>query len=325
MSDEAATVAPSKQRSFRGLVVGGFLVTAVALLGYQQFQFNQLKRELSGLALTQDTNQQNQSQKIASLEQALQKLSEGVSVASQSLNQSSAVGADATHLKVAEAAYLVNLANDQLQYTHNQTLALNLLQRALEMISPMDDANLANVKQALTDNIATLTGSPTADLSALYTQLNTVNTDLDRLPLPATPLSTEQNADDKLNVSGLPWWKAQWRRTMHTLGQVVIVKYNGGGTPPLVLPEERVFIYQNLHAQMENVFWAVLNRDTGVYQAALGRMHLWIAQYFDMSSPITQSLLQQLQALSTQPIAGATVNLGGTQAAFTQYLSQAKA
>lgn len=324
MSDEAATVAPSKQRSFRGLVVGGFLVAAVALLSYQQFQFNQMKLELSGLSSTQDTNQQNQSQKIAGLEQDLQKLSEGVSVASQSLNQSSALGADVVHLSVAEAAYLVNLANDQLQYTHNQTLALNLLQRSLQIIAPIDDANLATIKQSLTDNIATLTGSPTADLSGLYTQLNTVNTDLDRLPLPATPLSAEQNADDKLNVSGLPWWKAQWRRTMHTLGQVVIVKYNGGGTPPLVLPEERVFIYQNLHAQMENVFWALLNRDVGVYQAALMRMHLWIAQYFDVSSPITQSLLQQLQALSTQPITGVAVNLGGTQEALSHYLTQAK-
>jgi uroporphyrin-3 C-methyltransferase len=322
MSDETTTITPEKQRSFRGLVMGGVLIAMVATLGYQHVQYNALHLELARLAATQSISDQNHSEKMTSLEQGLQKLSEGVSGASQNMNPAPAVTGNAT---VAEAAYLVNLANDQLQYMHNQTLALNLLQRASQMLSSVDDPNLNALKQSLADNVATLTASPTADLTGLYTQLSTLNTDLNRLPLPATPLSADENTDDKLNLSGLPWWKAQWRRTMHTLGKVVIVRYNGGGTPPLVLPEERVFIYQNLHAQMENVFWALLNRDTGVYQAALMRMHLWIAQYFDVTSPITQSILQQLQAFSTQPIAGATVNLGGTLEQFTHYLNQPKA
>lgn len=324
MSDETTTITPEKQRSFRGLVIGGVFIAALAVLGYQSIQYHELKVELSRLSTAQDENNQSHSEKMATLAESVQKLSEGVSVASQSMSQPS-IGGDTNHLTVAEAAYLVNLANDQLQYTHNQTLALNLLQRASQMLANVDDPNLNALKQSLTDNVATLTASPTADLTGLYTQLSTLNANLDRMPLPATPLSADENTDDKLNLSGLPWWKAQWRRTMHTLGKVVIVRYNGGGTPPLVLPEERVFIYQNLHAQMENVFWAVLNRDAGVYQAALMRMHLWIAQYFDVTSPMTQSILQQLQALSTQPISGAAVNLGGTLEQFTHYLNQPKA
>lgn len=324
MSDETTTITPAKKRSFRGVVMSGVFIAVMAALGYQAVQYTQLKAELSRLTSLQDENNQNHSAKMATLTESVQKLSEGVSVASQSMNQPS-MGGDSNHLTVAEAAYLVNLANDQLQYTHNQTLALNLLQRASQMLANVDDANLNALKQSLTDNIATLTASPTADLTGLYTQLSTLNANLDRMPLPATPLSADENTDDKLNLSGLPWWKAQWRRTMHTLGKVVIVRYNGGGVPPLVLPEERVFIYQNLHAQMENVFWAVLNRDAGVYQAALMRMHLWIVQYFDASSPITQSILQQLQAFSTQPISGAAVNLGGTLEQFTHYLNQPKA
>ncbi|HEU5280918.1 MAG TPA: uroporphyrinogen-III C-methyltransferase [Gammaproteobacteria bacterium] len=325
MSDETTTITPEKQRSFRGLIISGVFIAMAAALSYQFVQYHALHLELSTLAATQNLQDQNHAEKVASLEQGLQKLSEGVSVASQSLNQAPSIAGDANHLTVAEAAYLVNLANDQLQYTHNQTLALNLLQRASQILANLEDPNLNALKQSLADNVATLTAAPTADLTGLYMQLSTLNADLNRLPLPATPLSTDENTDDKLNVSGLPWWKAQWRRTMHTLGKVVIVRYNGGGVPPLVLPEERVFIYQNLHAQMENVFWALLNRDAGVYQAALMRMHLWIAQYFDVTSPITQSVLQQLQALSTQPIAGATVNLGGTLEQFTQYLHQPKA
>jgi uncharacterized protein HemX len=73
---------------------------------------------------------------------------------------------------------------------------------------------------------------------------------------------------------------------------------------------------------MENALWAVLNRDQGIYQAALMRMHAWIAQYFNAQAPETTTALTQLQSLASQNIGVPSINLEGTQQQFTNYLNK---
>ena len=58
--------------------------------------------------------------------------------------------------------------------------------------------------------------------------------------------------------------------------QIVVVRYNASTTLPLVLPEEKSFLYQNLHAEMESAMWAVLHRNPSVYQTSLTRLTSWI-------------------------------------------------
>lgn len=329
MSDETnAVVTPEPKKSGRHYVLWGACILSASLLGGGYYFFTTVN---GSLAKQVDALQSQVSQAQAALNDLQSRVSngstEGVNAASTNVSQVSmpatAGVADASRLSVAEAQYLVNLANDHLQLTHNPEMALVLLQRAAAVLSAVGSPSLNGLIQTLTENIATLTASPTADMNAVYTQLSAINADFDRMPLPFNPLKDNADADtDKVNVDGLPWWKAQWRRTMHTLGKVVIVRYNGGDAPPLVLPEERVFIYQNLHAQMENAMWAVLNRNEGIYQASLNRMAAWITQYFDTKNETTITVLQQLKALAAQPIAAPTLNLAPTLEQFSSYFKQ---
>lgn len=329
MSDEKnADVTPvAKSRSPHYLVWGTGLF-CVGLLGVACAVFYSMNGSLQKqvVALQSQTMQAqttlNDLQARVSSTSTDTASSTGVDATQVSLPATATAG-DAAHLSVAEAQYLVNLANDHLQLTHNPEMALVLLQRASQVLSTVASPSVSGLMQTLAQNIATLTASPTADMNAVYTQLTAINADFDRMPLPFNPLKDNADADtDKVNVDGLPWWKAEWRRTMHTLGKVVIVRYNGGDAPPLVLPEERVFIYQNLHAQMENAMWAVLNRNEGIYQASLNRMIAWITQYFDTKNETTVTVLQQLKALAAQPIAAPTLNLAPTLEQFSSYFKQ---
>ena len=76
--------------------------------------------------------------------------------------------------------------------------------------------------------------------------------------------------------------------------KIVIVHYNGSEQLPLVLPDEKIFLYQNLHAQLENAMWAVLHQRAEIYQASVMRAVGWTQRYFDQAAPATQSMISNL-------------------------------
>lgn len=136
------------------------------------------------------------------------------------------------------------------------------------------------------------------DVTAIYTKLIAVNVQLDQLPLPPTPLQQETavTSTDENNMSS---WQKGLNRTLQALYQIVIVRYNENKTMPLVLPEERHFLYQNLHAEMQSAIWGVLHRNPAVYHTSLARVTNWVQQYFVQSSPATAMVLQELTALQS--------------------------
>jgi uroporphyrin-3 C-methyltransferase len=94
---------------------------------------------------------------------------------------------------------------------------------------------------------------------------------------------------------------------------------------PLILPEEKAFLYQNLHAQMESAMWAVLQHNNDVYQASLARSLAWIQLYFDQEAAPTKNMLQNIAELQKTNIELKATNLSATLQLFDNYFAQTKA
>lgn len=145
------------------------------------------------------------------------------------------------------------------------------------------------------------------DVTTTFQQLSAINDQIDQLQLPPNPLQQEASPVPAEDETGMSWWQKGLNRSMQVLRQIVIVRYNDNKTMPLVLPEEKNFLYHNLHAEMQNAIWALLHHNAVVYQTSLARVTLWVQQYFVQQSPATINILQALTALRTvnvEPQAG---------------------
>ncbi len=88
------------------------------------------------------------------------------------------------------------------------------------------------------------------------------------------------------------------------------------------MPEEKMFVYQNLHAQMEAAMLGLLQHNQGVYQVSLARLTSWIKKYFQQDAPLTVDILQQLQNLQAVKLQAPDANIEMTLQAFQQFLAQ---
>lgn len=236
----------------------------------------------------------------------------------------SAEKGDLNKWRVAEAQYLVKLANDHLQYSNNLATALTLLQRATEVLNESTDSGIADIKQSIESDVVKLKAIPTLDVTTLYLRLTALNSTLDQLPLPLDPvnpvLAYQVAPASSKNAEG-GWWHTLVDRVIQSFNKIVIVQSHDDALSPITLPEQKTFLYQNLHAQMENAMWAVLNRNPEVYQASLTRLSAWVQQYFIQSSPKTLAALQSLEHLRSEAVKPPALRLNTTLQLFDQYYS----
>jgi uroporphyrin-III C-methyltransferase len=229
-----------------------------------------------------------------------------------------------TKWQIAEAQYLINTANDNLQFNQNPGLALILLQKAQQLLQHVKQDDLLEIQKSLAADIAHLQSVSPIDITSLYLKLSVVAQQITQLPLPINPLSMP-NKNQALTVNtSLPWWKAGLNYSLDALGKIVIVRKNSNAALPLVLPEEINFLQHNLQSQLEDAMWALLHRNMIIYQLSLGRSIQWIERYFDQQSPLTKNVLQQLQQLRNINIQLPNINFAQTLQLIDTYLSKSE-
>ena len=209
-----------------------------------------------------------------------------------------------------EAYYLLNLAQDSLQYERNTVLAIKLLQSADKDIAKMSDSKAYPIRQAIAADIVALQSVPQVDITGIYVKLAALNEQIDKLPL-IPQLNHAATKPSEVNPT-LPWWRRGLDSLQQALQRIVIIRKISSNLPPFVAPDQQVFLYQNLHAEIEKAQWALLHHQPEIYRLSLTQTEQWIKQYADQDSAITKQLLQSLTELQQIDIYPATPDVNSS-------------
>jgi uroporphyrin-3 C-methyltransferase len=319
-----------KPRSSFGIIVLIIiLLILLAAMGFAGFQSMKEKmafsKKLAALQKEVTSNQKN----LTSLQQTLEELrianqkTEALSTQQEQMltEWRAAQKGDLTKWRMAEAQYLVRLANDSVQFESNSVLGLILLKRAQQILQSLQDTALLDIQKSLALDIANLEAAQQVNTTILYLDLTGVKSQIDQLVLPTSPLNNKELTPPATPTeTHRSWWEKGLDHSWQALSKIVIVRYNGSNALPLVLPEEKLFLYQNLHAQIESALWAVLHKNPEIYQASLDRAISWTKKYF-VQDAATTAVLQKLDALRAINIKPPAINFSATLQLFDTYFS----
>lgn len=315
----------------------GILLTSIGLIififvfGYGYFQLAKIDIRLVKMITSMQTEINQHRQAIADIQKSVNEW-QVFSQKSQSLlmqqeqliaEWKAAQQGNLDKWKVAEAQYLVKLANDHLQFSHHLSLAKHLLELADQILTNVKDPAITPIRESIANNLSTITSSSEVDESKVYLQLFSLNQQVDQLPLPSVPLQKETPSQD-IATEGLSWWRAGLAHTLKTLRQIIIVrKFDSTALPPMQ-PEEKVYLYQNLHAQLETAMWSVLHRNAAIYQTSLIQAIRLTQTYFTQDAENTKKFIENLQALQKLYIEPPIISLSNTLQLFENYFTKAQ-
>ncbi len=259
---------------------------AIGERGQQDAQMNDLGQRLESIE-QQLAGQQDPQADIEQLQQDLQALRQQV----QGL-QGGVTDARRAWVQ-AEAGYLLQVANQQLQLRNDPAAAAKALQLADTNLRQLDNPRLTPVREALAEEIAALRALPARDPAGLALQLTAIATQLEQWPLAeqvpsAAPVATEVDADTA-------------RRLLDSLERIaretVIVRRQDEPVAPLASPVSVALQQLLVQGQLATARLAVLRQEGELFRAQIDAALASIPRYFDAEAPAVDSALQTLREL----------------------------
>lgn len=321
----------------RGVALLALLIALCAILGagYLYWDIQQYKpqariqAQLAAEQLADRTLEQARSQNsavqgtIAQLEEKLinqQQLTEELSLrlasARRQIGEITLVSRQSWML--AEAEYLLRLANQRLMTEQASASALALLHSADNILVDVDDVRLYDVRTVLAHEIAMLEALGETDveghflrLAALAEQINAMSLlqpVVQHAPGITDPKLGEQNHTQALDS------------LVEKLLGLVRISQRGEPVKPLLSPQQHYYVQQNLRLMLEQAQLALLQRKPELYEQSLSRAGLWINEYFALNST-SQALFDALEQLRGVNVAPPMPDISGSLKLLKHYLN----
>ena len=172
---------------------------------------------------------------------------------------------------MAEAEYLVKLANQRLLLVKDVPTALSALKAADARLSEVADPALLNIRKILAGDIQKLKNIPSIDVAGLSITLSTLSNNIPNLPLRTPDPKTHKLNDtgkttathQVKNIKELP--AAIWQ----DIKSLIVIRHHEKPVEPLLSPEQHFFLVQNLALLLEQARLALLNGQNEIYQDRL--------------------------------------------------------
>ncbi len=327
--------APEKKKRSGG--AGAFTATLVALIAiggviylYQQQMF--LKRDVQalqqGLGKLLSVVEKNNNDTLERLKSVPEHQHPQLTTRMQQAEQLLAdtrmrIGQDRHTWALAEAEYLVRIADHDMRFKHDTVTAVAALQTARARLEAEDRLGFIDPIRRLDSDINAVSLLQLPDREALAQELTGVLSTIDALPLlRQEKVGTQQAAAETPAEEKRSGWDKVW----FDLSNLITIRHEEEVVAkPMLPPEQRYFLRRNLQLKLESARLALLLDNTAAWQASLSEASEWTRRYFDSNEPAVKELLSTLDRLTTTKLLPPLPDLGATRDLLQKLARQAAA
>lgn len=204
--------------------------------------------------------------------------------------------------KLAEAEYLLRLANQRVLLERNSGNAVALAQTVDDILRDLNDPDLFPVRKALANEISELALAGDIDREGVYLRLLALAEQIEKLPL-IEPLGAYEEIwpEDEPEVGEGAWAKIKngMIRIVNTFGNHIRVRDHAQPVPAILPPDNQIYLKQNMRLAFEQAQAALLREEAQVYQASLEKAQAWLKAYFPLNN---QSIAAQAEIAELQSV-----------------------
>jgi uroporphyrin-3 C-methyltransferase len=256
-----------------------------------------------------DQLQAEAASQAASQAQAARSLEEQMAAVRTELARFSATDRDSWLL--AEAEYLLRLANQRLIMAGDTESAQALLGSADSVLRELDDVSLHQVRAAVASDIAAVRAVPRIDLEGIYLRLSALAEQAGKLVIFEFP---EQESQPREATAG-DWQQRLeqgYQEALLKLSNYVIIRRRDVPMQALMDPQWEGLVRQNLRMLLEQAQVALLSSNQALYQASLKRASHWVAEFFESDEAAARAMDREIRQLSDLQVAVTLPDISGS-------------
>ena len=270
----------SGKKAFKAFKFLLFLVILAALAASSWYLYKYLESEFSATdSQLQASNQQiaDLAQLISTTQQSQQNIERGLTnfVADQQRQMQAlaervrtAEGVRDGDWILAEAQYLLRLADQRLLISRDTESAVELLEAADELLRELAYPELVAVRQALSSDIASLRAAPSVDYQGIYFQILATGREIDSLQLKSVEtFVSDSDAVSPQDAMGI--WASTVNSLKAALSELIVIRKTTDSADWLVDAEGEAALRGQIDLLILQSLSALLSGDQNIYSSAL--------------------------------------------------------
>lgn len=345
------------------------LIIAVLGLGYMQWQAQAQRTALTSDQSGQSSNLQRWQQDQQALEQQLSTLSAANEVAQSALaGQQAALEVKQARMddalvtalqnmaktqlnqgqvlpqwQLAEAEYLLRLANQRLAMEQASESAVALLNAADVIIRDSDQVGTYGIRRAIATDLAALTAVPSVDVEGVYAQLTALSGLAAKLTFIPPQAEVELSHDDvsainsedatstltaNANSEQVTWSQSIWLGTINVtsgvwseLKQLIKVQSRTQEDQQLLTPAAELLVRMRIEMALSQTQVALLRRQQTIYDQSLVTVKRLLAQYYRPGDAVAQAMGSQIDTLSDTKVLVNMPNISASLLALQGFIA----
>lgn len=243
------------------------------------------------------------------------------------------------HWKISEVIYLLRLSIEQLKMTQDVQTSLRLLQAADDQLKTIQDPTLSPVREMINQERHALETVKFPDIQGLWLSIGAMISKVNNLPtrgikidsstinssttaqesstvsspssVPSpTPTSSATPTSSQTTVAKQSDWKDNLKKTMTKLNDIVKIQRHTKPIEPILPDYEQALAKENVRLLLEQLRWALLNKQTKIFQNLIKEINQYLDSYFDSTDENVKNMHQSLQTMSTIDLQPALPEVG---------------
>ena len=256
-------------------------------------------QEHSARISEQESQASSQNDQLAAEKETLTKQAEAMQQAVDEIN--SKVGRTDNQWQIAEAEYLLRVANHQLMLNHDVKTAITALKQADEKLRSSGDLGLIKVREQVAGEINALKAVNIPDITGIASTLQALSQQVPNLKLAGTTLSrAERDNSAKSSEPSERSFDTLLEDSWNGFRELVVIRKHDKPISAMLPPSQQFFLFQNLQLQLETARLSLLRQEIILFKSSLDTTTEWLNSFFDINEPATANMLETLDELKQQ-------------------------
>jgi len=214
-------------------------------------------------------------------------------------------GAERQDWLLAEAEYLLRLANQRLELERDWEGAISMLTAADNVIIETRNPRLDKVRAQIARELMALRAVPAVDRVGAIFRLQALQEPVTALPWMPEKLIPEAAAEEEPRIlEEQTWYWNAWFTVKDNVTRMVRIRERDEPIAAPLTPDQQYYLQQNMHLMLEQAQVALLREQTELYAHSLKRVSEWLDSYLiveDERTRAARAALSELQAWEVSP------------------------
>lgn len=200
-------------------------------------------------------------------------------------------GAERQDWLLAEAEYLLRIANQRLQLERDWSGAVSMLIAADNVLIETRNPSYNPVRAKIAQELIALRAVPAVDRTGAIYRLQALQGQLNALPwIPEKlikDIATEEAAPRP--VEEQTWYWNLWFSAKENVARMIRIQQRDEPIAAPLTPDQQYYLQQNMHLMLEQAQVALLREQADLYLHSMERVSGWLDQYLVIEDERTQA------------------------------------